>query len=69
MQLGIKHLGLSKKNSPPPCAAVSVSMPSDTAVGEGSGAVMVCAVLLGLIERNVDIVLTTEDGTAIREPH
>lgn len=44
---------------------MSVSVPSVISVGEASGAVMVCAVLLGLIERNVDILLSTEDGTAI----
>ncbi len=44
-------------------------MPSGVAVGEADGAVMICAALLGLIERNVGLVLLTEDGTAIGETH
>ncbi len=49
-------------------AVVSVGVPTNITVREGSGVVMVCAVLLGMIERSVDIILSTEDGTALGEP-
>ncbi len=50
------------------CAVVSVLVPTNITVGEGNGVAMVCAVLLGMIERSVDIILSTEDGTALGEP-
>ncbi len=50
------------------CAVVSVGVPTNITVGEGGGVAVVCAVLLGMIERSVDIILSTEDGTALGEP-
>ncbi len=46
-------------------AVVSVGVPTNITVGEGGRVAVVCAVLLGMIERSVDIFLSTEDGTAL----
>ncbi len=46
-------------------AVVSVSLPNTITVAEGNRTARVCADLIGMAERSVEIILSTENGTAL----